>query len=88
MSSSHSCNLGVGCEEYGVCYAEANDRPDQCGRAFFPHEFITASIVDIPPDFVPVGEGWKLMSPGVWGRPSTGEMILINELYLQENPSQ
>jgi hypothetical protein len=26
------CDLGVGCEEYGVCYADAHGQPDQCGR--------------------------------------------------------
>lgn len=25
------CNLGVGCEEWGVCYAEAHGEPQQCG---------------------------------------------------------
>jgi hypothetical protein len=28
----HSCNMGVGCEETGICYAEANGQPEQCGR--------------------------------------------------------
>lgn len=26
------CDLGVGCEEYGVCYAEAHGEPERCGR--------------------------------------------------------
>lgn len=26
------CSLGVGCEEYGVCYADAHGDPDQCGK--------------------------------------------------------
>jgi hypothetical protein len=25
------CNFGVGCEEYGVCYASANGKPEMCG---------------------------------------------------------
>lgn len=25
------CSLGVGCEQYGVCYAYAHNRPDMCG---------------------------------------------------------
>lgn len=29
---SHSCTMGVGCEEAGVCYASAHGQPDQCGR--------------------------------------------------------
>jgi hypothetical protein len=26
------CSLGVGCDEYGVCYAEKMGEPGQCGR--------------------------------------------------------
>ena len=26
------CAMGVGCEEYGVCYASAHGRPDMCER--------------------------------------------------------
>lgn len=25
------CSLGVGCDEYGVCYADAHGEPDRCG---------------------------------------------------------
>lgn len=28
----HLCNMGVGCEEAGICYAEAHGQPEQCGR--------------------------------------------------------
>ena len=28
----HTCSLGVGCEESGVCYALANGQPEQCGK--------------------------------------------------------
>jgi hypothetical protein len=35
---SDHCNLGVGCEEYGVCYAEAHNQPCQCGRRDLPTE--------------------------------------------------
>lgn len=24
------CSMGVGCDEYGVCYAEAHGQPEQC----------------------------------------------------------
>ena len=24
------CSMGVGCDEYGVCYAEAHGRPEMC----------------------------------------------------------
>lgn len=27
----HTCNMGVGCEEAGVCYAAAHGEPDRCG---------------------------------------------------------
>lgn len=29
---SDRCNLGVGCDEYGVCYAEYHGQPEMCGR--------------------------------------------------------
>jgi hypothetical protein len=29
---TRACTLGVGCDEAGVCYAEAHGQPDQCGR--------------------------------------------------------
>lgn len=29
--SSISCDLGVGCQETGICYAEAHGQPDKCG---------------------------------------------------------
>jgi len=28
-----ACTLGVGCDETGVCYASAHNRPEQCGRS-------------------------------------------------------
>jgi len=28
----HVCNMGVGCEETGFCYAAAHGQPEQCGR--------------------------------------------------------
>jgi hypothetical protein len=28
-----TCDLGVGCEETGVCYAIAHGQPDKCGAA-------------------------------------------------------
>ncbi len=32
----HTCNMGVGCEEYGICYAMAHGEPDRCGREQAP----------------------------------------------------
>lgn len=29
---ANSCDLGVGCEEAGVCYAKANGKPEMCHR--------------------------------------------------------
>lgn len=29
---SEPCNMGVGCDEYGVCYADAHGEPERCGR--------------------------------------------------------
>lgn len=28
----HTCDMGVGCEEAGVCYATAHGEPDRCGQ--------------------------------------------------------
>lgn len=34
MSAGHTpCTMGVGCDEYGICYAEAHGQPDQCPKA-------------------------------------------------------
>ena len=30
--TNERCNLGVGCEEAGMCYALAKGRPEKCGR--------------------------------------------------------
>ena len=30
------CDLGVGCEEAGRCYASAQGKPEQCGRLITP----------------------------------------------------
>jgi hypothetical protein len=27
-----NCDMGVGCEEVGICYAEAHGEPDRCSR--------------------------------------------------------
>ena len=29
--SRQTCCLGVGCDEYGICYAAAHGQPDRCG---------------------------------------------------------
>lgn len=28
----HTCNMGVGCEETGICYADAQGEPERCGK--------------------------------------------------------
>lgn len=32
------CSLGVGCEQYGVCYADAHGKPEECGKPSFACE--------------------------------------------------
>ena len=32
------CSLGVGCEQYGVCYADAHGKPEECGKPSFECE--------------------------------------------------
>ena len=34
---SASCDLGVGCDEAGVCYAKANGKPEMCHRSTKGH---------------------------------------------------
>lgn len=36
MGAKTSCTMGVGCDEYGVCYAAAHGRPDMCPRDPYP----------------------------------------------------
>ena len=35
---SAPCTMGVGCDEYGVCYAEAHGDPTQCPHYVPPHQ--------------------------------------------------
>lgn len=32
LREQRPCSLGVGCEQYGVCYADAHGQPEKCGR--------------------------------------------------------
>lgn len=32
-SLNKPCTLGVGCDEYGTCYAAAHGEPDRCGKS-------------------------------------------------------
>lgn len=32
QAAQMNCNMGVGCDEAGVCYADAHGQPEQCGR--------------------------------------------------------
>ncbi len=34
---SGRCTMGVGCDEYGICYAEAHGQPEQCPHYVPPH---------------------------------------------------
>lgn len=51
------CTLGVGCDEAGVCYANAHGKPEQCGRW---REF----GVDFELPCAPMG--WRLVWAAVW----------------------
>lgn len=31
-AEGETCNMGVGCDDYGRCYAAENGQPDRCGR--------------------------------------------------------
>jgi hypothetical protein len=33
IKTSTPCTMGVGCDEYGVCYAAAHGKPDECPRS-------------------------------------------------------
>ncbi len=33
----HHCTMGVDCEEFGVCYAAAHGRPEDCGHPDGPY---------------------------------------------------
>lgn len=44
---SEQCDMGVGCDEYGACYAEAQGRPEMCPlRDKFDYPTFTAKIVE------------------------------------------
>lgn len=32
LRANQPCDLGVGCDEVGICYAEAHGTPEKCGR--------------------------------------------------------
>lgn len=34
------CTLGVGCDEYGVCYASVHGKPEECGISRQEHQWI------------------------------------------------
>ena len=44
----HVCDMGVGCEEAGVCYAAVHGEPERCGREVSTANLkaIAASISD------------------------------------------
>ena len=43
--ASQPCSMGVGCDEAGVCYAEAHDSPEQCPHA---EPFASGSLPPLP----------------------------------------
>lgn len=54
------CDMGVGCDEAGVCFAEAQGQPDRCTRR---PEVLNKHKSGVPAGAVYVGRG----SP--WGNP-------------------
>lgn len=34
------CNMGVGCEQYGICYAASQGEPDRCGMTPAPDDLL------------------------------------------------
>lgn len=41
------CDLGVGCDEAGVCYADAHGEPERCGRPVLAFSF---ALGEVAPD--------------------------------------
>ncbi|MER9605352.1 hypothetical protein [Mesorhizobium sp. M0243] len=39
-----ACTMGVGCDEYGVCYAAAHGQPDRCGQEEAPSRYVVKDI--------------------------------------------
>lgn len=46
-AAEEHCTLGVGCDETGICYADAHDQPEQCGRTAAPAMHRIAELCDI-----------------------------------------
>lgn len=38
VSRAYRCSMGVGCDEYGVCYAAAHGHPELCPRGTQPEQ--------------------------------------------------
>ena len=51
---SASCDLGVGCDEAGVCYAMANGKPEMCHRTTSPaaQDGLVAALQDMTDHYV------------------------------------
>jgi len=66
------CALGVGCDEYGVCYAEIHRQPEQCGRRAMPE----------PPTEQLLGyEYWDESESGTY-RLTTGQFLLASVVVI------
>lgn len=55
----HTCSMGVGCEEAGVCYAGAHNEPDLCGRPInqYPRDRLTIEQKQAVADFQSTNPG-------------------------------
>ncbi|PBB68157.1 hypothetical protein CK228_13695 [Mesorhizobium sp. WSM4312] len=59
-----ACDMGVGCEQYGVCYAAAHGEPERCGDV--PRVWVVTGRSESGDEFVyvfkekPTGESLEL----------------------------
>jgi len=45
----HYCTMGVGCEEYGICYALAHGSPERCGMSVYEEKRAQLNIEQLLP---------------------------------------
>jgi len=68
------CNMGVGCEQYGVCYAEANGQPGQCPK--------NALSIDEAVSRIPDEAFWQLGHDGEGADPSQFKARVFNPMTM------
>jgi len=72
------CDMGVGCEQVGICYAEAHGEPWRCSLYEGPN-MITWTVTEQEADYI-----MKCLN----GRPHGEVRGLIDKLVAQANPAQ